>query len=611
MHSVYQDELLPEITVNCIVGKNGAGKSTLLDIIYRMINNLSVRMLGKKGMQSTGRHLTYAKGVKADLYFICEGTQYKLSCRDWQTTLYKSTNGNTFEIVSVRDADDPKPLLRNFFYTISTNYSLYAFNEEEYEPDGINQVIHNDIDGEWLKGLFHKNDGYFTPIVITPYRNKGNINVEKENRLASQRVMILAILSKVQQGDFFVNYEPTEIDYRLDLGYKERKEAEYQSEIQERYPGMDIRHVIRAFETMWEAYLEELYPSSNVSENSRDKYLTALFYLAYKTVKICFTYDDYGKALNVKSLVKASEELSDFKDYVTKSLPKYIKRVIDKILAEMNDGQGDRNHITLKLSVCMEYMFNLYAHVSYWGSQGKKTIRELISGKNITTYNDAVAALPPAFYICNMSFKAKNVEQVPMDSSWGGLWEAEEFSLNKMSSGERQILYSLSYVLYHIKNIQSVREDENRVAYHNICLIFDEVELYFHPDLQRRFLGMLLEALTWCHIDKEKIHSIQILMVTHSPFVLTDVFTQNTLYLAEGVRQEVKQQTFGANYYDMLQNSFFFENTAIGDVASKAISQWIEASNNNEEVASEKIELVGDELIRTYLNRNKRRSSHV
>ena len=67
MHSVYQDELLPEITVNCIVGKNGAGKSTLLDIIYRMINNLSVRMLGKKGMQSTGRHLTYAKGVKADL----------------------------------------------------------------------------------------------------------------------------------------------------------------------------------------------------------------------------------------------------------------------------------------------------------------------------------------------------------------------------------------------------------------------------------------------------------------------------------------------------------------------------------------------------------------
>ena len=122
---------------------------------------------------------------------------------------------------------------------------------------------------------------------------------------------------------------------------------------------------------------------------------------------------------------------------------------------------------------------------------------------------------------------------------------------------------------------------------------------------------MLLEALTWCHIDKEKIHSIQILMVTHSPFVLTDVFTQNTLYLAEGERQEVKQQTFGANYYDMLQNSFFFENTAIGDVASKAISQWIEASNNNEEVASEKIELVGDELIRTYLNRNKRRSSHV
>ena len=176
-----------------------------------------------------------------------------------------------------------------------------------------------------------------------------------------------------------------------------------------------------------------------------------------------------------------------------------------------------------------------------------------------------------------------------------------EFTLGKMSSGERQMLYSLSYVLYHIKNIQSVKEDENRVGYHNICLIFDEVELYYHPDYQRRFLGMLFEAMKWCHIDTEVIHSIQILMVTHSPFVLSDMMTQNTLYLKNGQVQKVNAQTFGANYYEMLNKSFFFDKSAIGTIASEVIGNMIQRKNNEEKIGKEELEIVGDNFIRNYL----------
>ena len=170
-----------------------------------------------------------------------------------------------------------------------------------------------------------------------------------------------------------------------------------------------------------------------------------------------------------------------------------------------------------------------------------------------------------------------------------------------MSSGERQILYSLSYVLYHIKNIQSIREDENRVAYHNVCLIFDEAELYFHPDYQRKFLGMLLESLTWCNINTEKIHSIQILVVTHSPFVLTDMLVQNSLYLKDGKRVKVNRETFGANYYEMLNKSFFFEKRAIGEISARVIGEWIRAKNNHERIGEEQLSLVGDELLKNYL----------
>lgn len=192
------------------------------------------------------------------------------------------------------------------------------------------------------------------------------------------------------------------------------------------------------------------------------------------------------------------------------------------------------------------------------------------------------------------------------DSDWNGmgtLGDTNGFTLNKMSSGERQMLYILSYILYHIKNIQSVREDENRVAYHNVCLIFDEAELYFHPDYQRRFLGMLLEAISWCNIDKEKIHSIQILVVTHSPFVLTDMLTQNTLYLKNGYH-EVHEQTFGANYYNLMNKSFFFDSSAIGSISSEVLSNMIRRSNNGEVIQPDELTLVGDELIKNYLKRN-------
>lgn len=57
-----------------------------------------------------------------------------------------------------------------FFYTFVSNYSMYAYNREDYsdefDADGI---------GCWLQGIFHKNDGYQTPIVLTPFREKGNI----------------------------------------------------------------------------------------------------------------------------------------------------------------------------------------------------------------------------------------------------------------------------------------------------------------------------------------------------------------------------------------------------------------------------------------------------
>lgn len=603
-HRVYQREGLPQISVNCIIGMNGAGKSSLLDIIYRIINNFSVRMLGNRKLETKGRELSYAHGVDADLYYISEGKQYRISCR--KNRLYwfvQNEDGNSFEHVSIKNANDPKPLLRDFFYTISTNYSLYAFNKEEYIPDNLVEKIgDNAINGEWLDGLFHKNDGYFTPIVITPYRNNGNIDIEKENRLAAQRVMALSLLAKAQGHSFIERYEPSTITYYFDQGYKERTESNYRSYIFSKYKNIDVALLIREFERIWEKILLTTY-NDDIAEKSRDRYEMALFYLAYKTVKICFTYEDYWKALKLNLLTKMESTNEVYQHITDGTFRKVAGSVVSKLMREINDSVKNRSHITLKISICLDYMKNIFKHKVVWGMTNEVKVSDMMKDRQISTFNDAIAMLPPAFYVTNMTFKELNirfnVENHP-ESNWSLTGKAE-FSLGKMSSGERQMLYSLSYVLYHIKNIQSVKEDENRVGYHNICLIFDEVELYYHPDYQRRFLGMLFDAMKWCHIDTNIIHSIQILMVTHSPFVLTDMFTQNTLYLKEGVVQKVKMQTFGANYYEMLNKSFFFDKSAIGTIASEVIGSMIQRKNNEERIEKEELGIVGDDFIRNYL----------
>ena len=492
-HRVYQQEGLPQISVNCIIGMNGAGKSSLLDIIYRIINNFSVRMLGNRKLETKGRELSYAHGVDADLYYISEGKQYRISCR--KNRLYwfvQNEDGNSFEHVSIKNANDPKPLLRDFFYTISTNYSLYAFNKEEYIPDNLVEKIgDNAINGEWLDGLFHKNDGYFTPIVITPYRNNGNIDIEKENRLAAQRVMALSLLAKAQGHSFIERYEPSTITYYFDQGYKERTESNYSSYIFSKYKNIDVALLIREFERIWEKILLTTY-NDDIAEKSRDRYEMALFYLAYKTVKICFTYEDYWKALKLNLLTKMESTNEVYQHITDGTFRKVAGSVVSKLMREINDSVKNRSHITLKISICLDYV-------------------------------------------------------------------------------------------------------------ENICLIFDEVELYYHPDYQRRFLGMLFDAMKWCHIDTNIIHSIQILMVTHSPFVLTDMLTQNTLYLKGGDIQNVKIQTFAANYYELLNKSFFFDKSAIGTVASNVVSKMIQRKNHGELIVNDDIDLVGDDFIRDYL----------
>ena len=160
-----------------------------------------------------------------------------------------------------------------------------------------------------------------------------------------------------------------------------------------------------------------------------------------------------------------------------------------------------------------------------------------------------------------------------------------------LSSGERQQLFTISSILYHLDNLNSIKEDKNnlnRVFYPNINVILEEIELYFHPEMQQNFVKYLLDGIH--AINLKNIKSINFIIVTHSPYVLSDIPRQNILALkSDGICSDDNLMAFGANIHDMLRSSFFLTNGAIGRFAEWTIKhimacleihKWAKEKNN-------------------------------
>lgn len=185
---------------------------------------------------------------------------------------------------------------------------------------------------------------------------------------------------------------------------------------------------------------------------------------------------------------------------------------------------------------------------------------------------------------------------------------SELIKLNDLSSGEQQLIHSISSITYHLNNINSVNGTKI-IKYEYVNLIFDEIELYFHPEFQRKLVNYLLEQIKNINLS---LKGINILFITHSPFILSDIPKQNVLFLNvnEKTKKSTPQEyegdnTFAENIYDLLKHSFFL-NDFIGDFAKnkfKSLGDFLTSNKKKNEYWNEEnilnfINIIGDPLIR-------------
>ena len=546
------------IFIQAIVGKNGSGKSSILEIIFRMINNLSVKLLKNIRPDNISEELHMVRGIDAELYFIIHDKLCCLKCKDEEVMIDLGDGFNPYgKQLDVEPRCESSigemgitheniyTILHNFFYTIVCNYSLHSYNLEDYIEESIDNKS-----SIWLRSLFHKNDGYLTPIVLNPYRDDGLLNVNNELNLTINRLAALLILydqNKDEENNQFIEgYDLGSIKAMYDENYINKKysfnksRGSYQKELFQ----VDTTTEHSLFSCI-KTYIQIEYQLHSPSEVANIEYVNAAYkYLAYKILSISDKYPSYLE--DVKYDIQDLNKLDPDRDG------------IDKLISHIHT---DTSHITLKVRQTVRYIEYLYNG----GNPEINRIEDYIGSlKGNSTPDEITELLPPPFYRLQIYLQNSHGEQIPF---------------NKLSSGERQFIFSSTTFLYHIRNILSIPEadgNNRRIPYRHINLVLDEIELCFHPEYQRTFIYNLLNFIKRLGLNKKC--AFNIILATHSPFILSDIPDCNILYLKDGhqANQMITVNSFGANIHDLLRQSFFLENGTTGEFAKHLIQQIIE-----------------------------------
>lgn len=141
----------------------------------------------------------------------------------------------------------------------------------------------------------------------------------------------------------------------------------------------------------------------------------------------------------------------------------------------------------------------------------------------------------------------------------------------RLSSGEKTLLSYFANILGRIRELDDIQaEDEtyNNVKNKSYLILIDEVELHLHPEWQRNFIKQLNDFFTY----EDDTKKFQFVIATHSPFVVSDIYDENIIYLGW---DNINSKTFGGNIFDIFKDDFYVSNT-IGAFSEEIIKELSE-----------------------------------
>lgn len=185
--------------------------------------------------------------------------------------------------------------------------------------------------------------------------------------------------------------------------------------------------------------------------------------------------------------------------------------------------------------------------------------------------------------------------------------EVIQISFRALSDGQRKALDILSAISDAEEKDGTV---DNKDTIHKKIVLLDEPDKCMHPELARGLLSDLLSTL-----NSFKTHNrYEIIITTHSPFILSDLPSHNIHCLKYSKNREVvidqNQQVYGlmSSIPDLMKNVFFLKSP-IGEYAEKYFKKLqndIKEINRNTDdetiiLLKKRIDDVKDEALKKYL----------
>lgn len=178
-------------------------------------------------------------------------------------------------------------------------------------------------------------------------------------------------------------------------------------------------------------------------------------------------------------------------------------------------------------------------------------------------------------------------------------------NIGPLSSGEEAYLNLFTSI--H-SSITSIKNTENK----GCILLLDEPDSFMHPEWSR---VMIRQIINYIGKSNYGYDYYQIILTTHSPFIISDIPKQNLISLKKQkntgksikVKLDKLPETFASNIHTLLSNEFFMNDT-IGEFAKQKIT-WIidrlrakisgiDCSSIEKDQIEQWIEIIGEPIIK-------------